>query len=115
MYAPIVTGLLRRDQLIMRRVPYAQEPCYGLAVASPSDSLMCRVKSWLSPFKANGGWLRGFTLFRIFFEHFPRDAANDHAYQQGRQEGIAALDPEEVAAKVQLARHQKRSRDQQPQ
>jgi hypothetical protein len=26
---------------------YAQNPCYSLTVATPSDSVVCKVKSWL--------------------------------------------------------------------
>src|ERR1019366_6979772 len=28
--------------------PCAQKPCYGLTVATPSDSVVCKVNSWLS-------------------------------------------------------------------
>jgi hypothetical protein len=27
---------------------YAQKPCYGLTVATPSDSVVCKVESWPS-------------------------------------------------------------------
>jgi hypothetical protein len=27
----------------------AQKPCYGLTVAAPSNCVVCKVKTWLSP------------------------------------------------------------------
>jgi len=30
---------------------YGSKPCYGLTVATPSDSVVCKVKSWLSQMK----------------------------------------------------------------
>jgi hypothetical protein len=44
--------------------------------------------------------LLGFASFRISLKHSPRDAANDRAHDQGCQKGVAAFDPQKVAAKV---------------
>ncbi len=33
----------------------AQKLCYGLTVATPSDSVVCKVKSWLSQMNAYEG------------------------------------------------------------
>jgi hypothetical protein len=32
---------------------YGQNPCYGLTVATPSDSVMCGVESWLLQLKSS--------------------------------------------------------------
>jgi hypothetical protein len=41
--------------------PSRSKPCYGLTVATPSDSVVCKVKSRLSQVKIEGSYLCNLT------------------------------------------------------